>query len=76
MTQNRVRVNAGIAITSDPRLQPAVTRLCAVRQVNSGAITTLLKTANKREMQLANGLRIANEEREKAKIAKKHTNKV
>jgi hypothetical protein len=65
-----------IAITSDPRLQAAVTRLCAVRQVHAEAITTLLKTANKREIQLTNGLRIANEEREKAKMAKKHTNKV
>lgn len=75
-TQHRSTVQAGIAITSDPRLQAAVTRLCAVRQVNAGAITTLLKIANKRETQLANGLRIANEEQEKAKMAKKHTNKV
>jgi hypothetical protein len=75
-TQNRSTIKARVAITSDPRLQAAVTRLCAVRQVNGGAITTLLKTANKREMQLANGLRIANEEQEKAKMAKKHTDKV
>ena len=75
-TQHRSTVQAGIANTSDPRLQAAVTRLCAVRQVNAGAITTLLKNANKRETQLANGLRIANEEQEKAKMAKKHTNKV
>jgi hypothetical protein len=68
-TQNRSTVKAGVAITSDLSLQAAVTRLCAVRQINGGAITTLLKTANKREMQLANGLRIANEEQEKAKMA-------
>jgi hypothetical protein len=46
-TQNRSTVNAGIAISSDPRLQTAVTRLCAVRQVHAGSIAALLKMQTK-----------------------------
>ena len=74
-TRNRIVGEAGIAITSDTRLQGVITKLCAVRRRKPGAVTTLLQEAYERDKVLAGELRLQNEENEKAKMARKHINK-
>ena len=74
-TKNRIVEAAGIAITSDPRLKEVVTRLCAVRRVHPGGLVVLLNAVYERNKVLAHELRLANEEREKARMAKRHLNK-
>jgi hypothetical protein len=74
-TRNRIVQEAGIAITSDPRLQAVVTRLCAMRRRKPGGVVVLLKDVYKRDQLLSKELRLANEEKEKARMAKKHLNK-
>jgi hypothetical protein len=66
-TKDRIVQEAGIAITSDPRLKAAVTRLCAVRRVRPGGIVLLLDAVYERDKLLASELRFANEEKEKNK---------
>ncbi len=67
-TRHRSVQAAGIAITSDARL-------CAVRRKKPGALVLLLKTAYQSDKVLDRELRLANEENEKARMAKKHLNK-
>ena len=74
-TRNRIVQEAGIAITSDPRVQAVVTRLCAVRRRKPGGVVVLLKDVYKRDQLLSKELRLANEDKEKARMAQKHLNK-
>ncbi len=74
-TKGRIVEEAGIAITCDPALRRAVTRLCAVRQRKPGAITVLAQTAFQQNKVLAHELRLANEIEEKAKMVKQHLRK-
>ncbi len=74
-TRNRIVEEAGIAITSDTRLRSVTTKLCAVRRVRPGAVTTLLQDAYERDKVLAKELRLQNEENDKAKMARKQMNK-
>jgi hypothetical protein len=45
----------GIALTAHPILRQAVNALCSVRTKKSGAITNLVRTANKADVKFANG---------------------
>ena len=74
-TKGRIVVEAGIAITCDPALRRAVTRLCAVRQRKPGAITVLVQNAFQQNKVLSHELRLANEIEERAKMAKQHLRK-
>jgi hypothetical protein len=74
-TRNRIVQEAGVAITSDPRVQAVVTRLCAARRIKPGGVFVLLKAVYKRDQLLSKELRLANEDKEKARMAQKHLNK-
>ncbi len=74
-TKGRIVVEAGIAITCDPALWAAVTRLCAVRQRKPGAITVLVQNAFQQTKVLSHELRLANEMEERARMAKQHLRK-
>ena len=52
-----------------------VTRLCAVRRRKPGGVVVLLKDVYKRDQLLSKELRLANEDKEKARMAQKHLNK-
>jgi hypothetical protein len=74
-TKDRIVDEAGIAMTCDPRLKRAVTRLCTVRRCKLGGITVLVTTAFAQDKRLANELRLAMEVEENARMAKQHLKK-
>ena len=83
-TENKRGAEAGIAITADSRLKDVVTKLCTVRRakygreksgVKPGTITELLAHKYESNRVAENERRLAKEEEEKTKMAKKHLNK-
>jgi hypothetical protein len=83
-TANQKGAEAGIAITANRRLKDVVTQLCTVRRakygrdksgVKPGTITELLTQNYESKRVAEHERRLAKEEEEKTKMAKKHLNK-